>query len=278
MPDWIANILGIGGGASLIADAYSQIGDIGQEAFERFGPGYTDPETGEFIPGLASELSGMLEFQPYTVTTATGGSFGVDVDPTTGRQTTQLTLSPEEQLLQQQLLKQATSYYDMAATPDTEREAEVLRRMREMRSPVEEQARLELEQRLAAQGRLGTRTAMFGGSPEQLALAEAQRRAESEDILRAMEFAQAEQGRQQGIAAGMLEASYLPQGQLLAGIEPGMTTAERQRQSLSEQAQTYGETYAAAINALLSSGLGQAKLIGDVGSGVAGSAARGLFA
>lgn len=56
-----------------------------------------------------------------------------------------------------------------------------------------------------------------------------------------------------------------------------MTAAERQRQSLSEQAQTYGETYASAINALLSSGVGQAKLLGDIGSGIAGQAARGLF-
>ena len=271
MPDWLGNLIGIGGGTSLIADAYSRLGDIGQEAFERFGPGY------EGQPGLAEELTGMLEFRPYTVTTGTGGQFGVEVDPVTGQATTQITMSPEEKALQEELLKQATSFYGMATTPDAEREAEVLRLMRERRAPVEEQERLELEQRLAAQGRLGTRTSMFGGTPEQLALAEAQRRAESEDILRAMEFAQAEQGRQQNIAAGLLEASYLPQGQLLAAIEPGMTAAERQRQSLSEQAQTYGETYASAINALLSSGVGQAKLLGDIGSGIAGQAARGLF-
>ena len=37
-------------------------------------------------------------------------------------------------------------------------------------SPEEERQRLEMEQRMAAQGRLGVRTAQFGGTPEQLAL------------------------------------------------------------------------------------------------------------
>lgn len=271
MPDWLGNLIGIGGGGSLIADAYSRLGDIGQEAFERFGPGY------EGQPGLAEELTGMLEFRPYTVTTGTGGQFGVEVDPVTGQATTQITMSPEEKALQEELLKQATSFYGMAATPSAELEQNVLDRMRELRAPAEEQARAELEQRLAAQGRLGTRTAMFGGTPEQLAMAKAEQQRESEDILRAMEFARADQDRQAKLGAGLLEASYLPQGQLLAAIQPGMTAAERQRQSLSEQAQTYGETYASAINALLSSGIGQAKLLGDIGSGIAGQAARGLF-
>ena len=271
MPDFLTNLLGIGGGSSLIADAYSKLGDIGKEAFERFGPGY------EGQPGLADELTGMLEFRPYTVTTGTGGQFGVEVDPVTGQTATQITMSPEEKALQEELLKQATSFYGMATTPDAELEQNVLDRMRELRAPAEEQARAELEQRLAAQGRLGTRTAMFGGTPEQLAMAKAEQQRESEDILRAMEFARADQDRQATLGAGLLEASYLPQGQLLAAIQPGMTAAERQRQSLSEQAQTYGETYASAINALLSSGVGQAKLLGDIGGGIAGQAARGLF-
>ena len=277
MPDFLAELLGLGGGAALLKEAYDKLGATGQEAFERFGEGYTDPETGEFTPGLAGELSGMLEFQPYTVTSATGGQFGMATDPTTGQMQYNLSLSPEEQALQQQLLKQAQSFYGQAATPSAELEENVLNRMRELRAPAEEQARADLEQRLAAQGRLGTRTSMFGGTPEQLAMAKAQQQGESADILRAMEFARADQDRQQRLGSGMLEASYLPQGQLLAALQPGMTTAERQRQSVSEQAQTYGETYASAINALLAASQGQASLYGDLGSGVATQAAKGLF-
>lgn len=275
-PDFLA-LLGLGGGAGLLSESYEDLGKLGREAFGRFGEGYTDPDTGEFTPGLAGELSGMLEFQPYTVTTATGGQFGMTTDPTTGQTTYQLDMSPDEQALQQELLKQATSFYGQAATPSAELEQDVLGRMRELRAPAEEQARAELEQRLAAQGRLGTRSAMFGGTPEQLAIAKAEQQRESEDILRAMEFARADQDRQAKLGAGMLEASYLPQGQLLAALQPGMTTAERQRQALSEQAQTYGETYASAINALLSAGMGQAGIIGDVGAGLVSKAAAGLF-
>jgi hypothetical protein len=275
-PDFLA-LLGLGGGAGLLSESYKDLGKLGREAFQRFGEGYTDPDTGEFTPGLAGELTGMLEFQPYTVTTATGGQFGMTTDPTTGQTTYQLDMSPDEQALQQELLKQATSFYGQAATPSEELEQDVLGRMRELRAPAEEQARAELEQRLAAQGRLGTRTAMFGGTPEQLAIAKAEQQRESEDILRAMEFARADQDRQAKLGAGMLEASYLPQGQLLAALQPGMTTAERQRQALSEQAQTYGETYASAINALLSAGMGQADIIGNVGSGLVSRAAAGLF-
>ena len=46
--------------------------------------------------GLAEQLSGMLEFQPYTVTSATGGQFGMTPDPDTGEMTYQLQTSPEE--------------------------------------------------------------------------------------------------------------------------------------------------------------------------------------
>lgn len=275
--DELLALLGLAGGGGLLYDAYEDLGDIGREGFQRFGEGYTDPETGEFTPGLADRLAGMLEFQPYTVTTATGGQFGMARDPVTGQMTYQTDLSPEERQLQQDLLQRASSFYGQAATPSAELEQNVLDRMRDLRAPAEEQARAELEQRLAAQGRLGTRTAMFGGTPEQLAMAKAEQQRESEDILRAMEFARADQDRQARLGAGMLEASYLPQGQLLAAIQPGMTTAERQRQALSEQAQTYGETYASAINALLSAGMGQAGLAGQLGSGLISTAGKGLF-
>ena len=75
----------------------------------------------------------------------------------------------------------------------------------------------------------------------------------------------------------MLEASYLPQGQLLPALAPGMTVAERQRQAASEQAQTYGESYSAALNALLAGAAGQAELLGQLGTGIGQSAASSLF-
>jgi hypothetical protein len=119
----------------------------------------------------------MLEFQPYTVTSATGGQFGMTQDPTTGEMQYQLQLSPEEQALYEQQLGRAGMFFEQASTPVADREQEVYQRMRAAMSPEEERQRLALEQRLAAQGRLGVTTGMFGGTPEALTLAKAQEEA-----------------------------------------------------------------------------------------------------
>ena len=144
-------------------------------------------------------------------------------------------------------------------------------------SPEEERQRLELEQRMAAQGRTGVRTAQFGGTPEQLALAKAQEEARNQAMLNAMQFAGQEQQRQAQLGSGMLAAGYVPQAQLLSALQPGMTAAERQRQAMAQQAGAYGETYTSGLDALLQSGLGQANLVGALGSGLASSALGGLF-
>ena len=107
-------------------------------------------------------------------------------------------------------------------------------------------------------------------------LAQAQEEQQARDVIAAMEFARADQDRDRQ-AVKVLEASYLPQGQTLAALEPGMAASERRREAMSEQAQTYGESYAAAINALLSSSIGQASLLGDLGGGLVSGGSKSLF-
>ena len=263
-----AAALGLGtAGLALAEKGYSDVGEIGERAYGEF----TGPD------GLAQELSGMLEFQPYTVTSATGGQFGMQRDPATGQMTYQLQTSPEEQELQRQQMERAGMFFEQAAMPTADREQQVYERMRAAMSPEEERQRLALEQRLAAQGRLGTRTSMFGGTPEQLALAQAQEEAKNQAILNAMQFAGQEQQRQAQLGSGMLAAGYVPQAQLLSALQPGMTAAERARQAQAQQAQTYGQTYASGLEALLSSGLAQANLAGGFGSSLATAALGGLF-
>jgi len=263
-----AAALGLGtAGLALAEKGYSDIGDIGREAYEGLA--------GE--QGLAQELRGMMEFQPYTVTSATGGQFGMMQDPATGQMTYQLAASPEEQALQQQALTDASMFFGQAAAPIAQREQDVYNRMRSVMSPEEERQRLALEQRMAAQGRTGVRTAQFGGTPEQLALAKAQEEARNQAMLGAMEFAGQEQQRQAKLGTGMLAAGYVPQAQLLSALQPGMSAAERQRQAMSEQAKSYGQTYTTGLEALLQSGLGQASLAGGFGSSIASSALGGLF-
>ena len=263
-----AAALGLGtAGLALAEKGYSDIGDIGREAYEGLA--------GE--QGLAQELRGMMEFQPYTVTSATGGQFGMMQDPATGQMSYQLAASPEEQALQQQALTDASMFFGQAAAPIAQREQDVYNRMRSVMSPEEERQRLALEQRMAAQGRTGVRTAQFGGTPEQLALAKAQEEARNSAMLNAMQFAGQEQQRQAQLGTGLLAAGYVPQAQLLSALQPGMSAAERQRQAMSEQAKSYGQTYTTGLEALLQSGLGQANLAGGFGSSIASSALGGLF-
>jgi len=289
MPEWLIELLGgadnaasnaaalgLGtAGLALAEKGYSDIGKIGTEAQQALS-GYTN-EAGEFVPGLAQDLSGMLEFQPYTVTSATGGQFGMMQDPETGQMSYQLDASPEERAFQEQALTDASMFFTEARTPIAQREQAVYDRMRAAMSPEEERQRLALEQRMAAQGRSGVRTAQFGGTPEQLALAKAQSEAQNQAMLSAMQFAGQEQQRQAQLGTGMLAAGYVPQAQLLNALQPGMAASERRRQAMSEQAGAYGQTYASGLEALLQSGLGQANLAGGMGANIAGAALGGLF-
>ena len=86
-------------------------------------------------------------------------------------------MSPEEQALQAQLLGGAGQFFGQAQAPTTDREAEIYERMRATMAPEERRQQLALEERLASQGRLGLRTAQFGGAPEQFAMAQAQEEA-----------------------------------------------------------------------------------------------------
>ena len=88
--------------------------------------------------------------------------------------------------------------------PTGAREAEVFERIRATQRPEEERQRLALEQRLAAQGRLGTRSAAYGGAtPEQLALATAQEEAQNRASLAAMQQAGVERQRALGEAQAL---------------------------------------------------------------------------
>ena len=264
------NLFGAGitaGGLALGADAYNKLGETGERAYQELaGEG-----------GLADKLSGMLEFQPYTVTSATGGQFGMSRDPNTGQMSYNLQTSPEEQAFQQQAMTDAEAYFTQARAPIAQREQDVYNRMLTAMSPEQERQRLEMEQRMASQGRLGVSTAQYGGTPEQLAMAKAQSEAQNQAMLNAMQFAGQEQQRQAQLGTGMLSAGYVPQAQLLNALQPGMTTAERQRQALSQQAGAYGETYTSGLQALLQSGLGQAELGGNLGSSIAEQGVKGLL-
>ena len=262
--DKFLGALGIGAGVAGVKAGYDRLQDIGTEA-------QTSATT------LAAEIPAMAAFKPFTVTSATGGTFGVT--PTIGAEGqvtglgTTMGLSPAETALQSQLLGTAATrlssagplgstimgeagqeaiaagraglgadpfglaqqetaaqqafglggqFMGQAGMPMGAREQDVYNRIRATQLGEEERQRLQLEERLFNQGRGGVRTSMFGGTPEQLALAKAQELAQNQASLMAMQQAQAEQAQQ-----AALGAQYAGLGSGLAGQRQALEAAQQ---------------------------------------------------
>lgn len=178
-----------------------------------------------------------------------------------------MTLSPEEQALQRQLLGGAGGFFGQAMQPTVDREQAVFERIRAAQRPEEERQRLALEERLAAQGRLGTSSAAFGGAtPELLAQQTAIGEARNRAMLSAMQQAQAEQAQQAALGGQFLGAGYLPQQQLIAALQPGLIQQELAQQAQQFGTGLFGETALSGIEAQLLAEQARANLLGGIGS------------
>ena len=135
-------------------------------------------------------------------------------------------------------------------TPTAAREASVFERIRATQRPEEERQRLALEERLAQQGRLGVRTAMCGGTPEQLAMSKAQEEAQDRASLAAMQQAQAE--RQQALGTAQTLGGMFGQQ---AGLSSQLQSAAQQR---AAQLSQLGLSAQQVESQLQSEGLGRA--------------------
>jgi hypothetical protein len=159
-------------------------------------------------------------FRPFTVTT---GLSTAQTDPTGGYS---LNLSPEQQFYQDELFGTAAGMLQRATGDQTSREQQVFDRMQAMMAPQQERERLALEERLQGQGRLGVRTSMFGGTPEQFAMSKAQEEAKNTAAIQAMQQAMAQQGQEAQIGSGLFQMGYLPTQQAMASLAPGINMAD----------------------------------------------------
>lgn len=234
--------------------------------------------------GLIGEVQRQAQFKPFTVTTPTGATAAFTPEGM------QAQLSPEEMGLMRSLGGFGQQAFDFLGDPAAReaeqaavigmltpqagemaaREADIYSRLEAMQAPERERARLQLEERLAGQGRLGVRTSMFGGTPEQLALSKAIEEQRARSAVSAMEQARAEQAlRSQQTLAGLgefrqraglfgelglgaLAGAYLPQQQLTAALQPQLEAAR------------LGTTLA-ATGLGLQAGLGEAALEAQLG-------------
>ena len=156
------------------------------------------------------------QFTPFTVKTATGGTTNVGAG---GGYT--LGLGAQEQAIQNAGLGQAQT---MMGTPVTTAD-QLFQQMQASQAGEAQRARMELENRLAAQGRLGTQTAAYGGTPEALAMEKALAEQASKNYLSAQQMAPQIAGLNIQNTAGMLANAYNPQSQALAALQPAQNFA-----------------------------------------------------
>jgi len=265
-----------------------------------------------------------MQFKPFTVTSGVGGV------TTTADGSTAMQLTPEQQALRntlfggsQALAGQAAAPYDpiyaqiaqqayggvsplltqaqqasmdAGAMDRAAREQQVYGQLRALQSPEEERQRLALESRLAAQGRLGTQTAQFGGTPEGLTLAKAQAEAQNQAALMAMQQSGVEQqqaiARAQGLQglaggmfgmgtqarmtpqelqasqlqnlAGMMTSGYAPERELLNQLQVGTNIASLADVARRQSAMERAETRMTGLEAALEAQKARAGLMGQV--------------
>jgi len=201
------NILSAGGGLALAEDYARNVEKAGLDAS-------TAANT------LGTTLATGAQFKPFTVTT---GLSTATTDPQGGYN---LTLSPEQQVYQDELFGTAATMLQRATQDSGTREQQIFNRLQALTSPGQERERLELENRLFNQGRGGVSTAAYGGTPEQLAMAKAIEEQRSTDVFGAMQQSLIEQEQNARIGSGLFEMGYMPQREAIATMTPAINLAD----------------------------------------------------
>ena len=206
--------------------------------------------------------------------TPTGGGAFTGAGPMIGPNI-QTVLSPEQQAISSGAFTDAQTLLGNVVQDRSAREQEIFDRIRATQEAEEERNRLALEERLFNQGRLGVRTSMFGGTPEQLALAKAEEEARNRASLLAIQQAEREQAQDARLGAQLLGAAFLPEGHLQNTFRNALTAAEINRRANQFGTGLFAESSIAGLDALLGSGIGQAELMGRLGTGLLGGAIQG---
>ena len=277
---------------------------------------------------IGTEATTATKFQPFTVTTGFGdvattekGGFSTTLTPEQELRKTALSgiagsllgdftgLTPDVSTFQTGALSGAEEALAAARDPLATREADVYELIRATQRPEEERRQLALQEQLQAQGRTGLRTAQFGGSPEQFALAQAQEEAKNRAALAALQQAGAE--RQQDLAAAqglfgltqqsaglpsLLEAAQLqniqaglglealPEQQLLSTLAPAINIASIADLGRRGGAGLAAEAGVSGLEALAQTEIARAQALRDLYTnilgatgGSSGSSETGLF-
>jgi hypothetical protein len=242
-----------GAGLLLVKNAYDRLGDIGERAYTAVDPiaeaaltqsafkpftvttgmgGKLDvDDVGGVNIGLGGQESAVAgQLLGVAGQRFSGGPYGSEVLGQSAQDALAagragLGATPFGLAGQQQAAQQAFGlggqFMGQAGMPMGAREQDVYNRIRATQLGEEERQRLALEERLFAQGRGGVQTAMYGGTPEQLAMAKAQEEAQNQAALMAITQAQQEQRQAADIGAtyGQLGSNIATQRQALEAAQ-----------------------------------------------------------
>jgi len=305
----------IGGGAELAAEyklAEKLAADqraMGQTAYDR---------AQDLGTTLSSAATGT--FKPFTVSTGLGPGISVgqqgDVTVTMPESQMQVAkdiaraggqqllgaIGPEALRTEQERIQGMLLGQDIGAA-----QQDVYSQLQALRAPEQERQRLALEERLFNQGRTGVRTAMFGGTPEQLAMEKAIQEQQAADALTARQQALTERGQTAGLIAqalglggqqqalqaelglGGLQAAFVPQQQALSLLGAAVPFSELATRAGLQGVVTQGELAGSGLQAL-TAGYGEAaaterayleqlaqSLFGGGGDSLFGQVIGGLF-
>jgi len=189
------------------------------------------------------------QFRPFGVTSNLAN---VQTTPEGG---VNLDLSQEQQAMQQQLLGQSRGLFGQVGADPAAAQAALYEQIRATQQPEEERQRLQMQENLFSSGRGGVQTAMYGGTPEQMAYEKARQESMLNANLAARTQSQAEQ-LQAGQLGGMLQqAGYNPQRQAIdlfgASGVPSQLAAKGQLGGAELQSQAGGrglESYMQGAN------------------------------
>ena len=209
------------------------------------------PAAAELVTNLAGQAGQAAQFKPFTLTTGGLGttsvdaSGGVSIAPTTAEQTITENLLSAAQTMSGQPQVTATDLFQQ---------------MEDIRAGSREREALALENRLLSQGRLGTQTAMFGGTPEALARAKAIEEQRAADVLTSLQQAPAlTQSNLQNLT-GLLGAAYAPQTQAM-----GLVQATAPLQQFAQTGRlAAGEAIQAGIPEITKAAVAGEQVAGDI--------------
>jgi len=206
-------------------------------------------------------------FKPFSITTGTGTT-DVGAGGTINQQ-----LAAQPAAIQQAMLSQASG---LAGT-QTPTVQSIYDQMQAAQAGETERRRLELENRLAAQGRLDTRTAAYGGTPEALALEKAVQEQQARNMLTAQTLAPQLQGQNIQNVAGALGAAYTPQTQEFNALQNAIATSKLAQAGALGESEALYKTGIAGLTTEADLVAAQAALEAQRGRDLA-TALTGLFA